>query len=207
MVGTLSFEDIEDIRCFTPGTMIATPKGEVEVEKLSVGSKVITHDHGVQTIRWIGRRELDSQDMEANEEFRAIRIKAGALGNGLPVQDLVVSPQHRVLLEGDLNELYFGERDVLVAAKHLIGMEGVERVGAEPMTYIHLMFDAHEIVLSNGSWSESFQPSDALLTAEEQDVRDELLTLFPELGTIEGLSNYTAARRSLKAFEAKALLA
>ena len=96
---------------------------------------------------------------------------------------------------------------MLVAAKHLVGMEGAERVGAEPTAYIHLMFDANGIVLSNGFWLESFQPSDALLTAEEQDIREELLTLFPELGAIEGLSIYTAARRSLKAFGAKALLA
>ena len=68
------------------------------------------------------------------------------------------------------------------------------------------MFDQHEVVLSNGAWSESFQPGDYTLDGIGKEQRDEILELFPELATQQGSEAYQAARRTLKKYEAALLL-
>ena len=207
VLGTMEFREIEDIiPCFTPGTMIATPQGERRVEDLREGDRVITRDNGIQEIRWIGQRSLDADEVAENPEMSPILIKAGALGRGLPERDLIVSPQHRVLIANDKTQLFFEENEVLVAAKHLVGLEGVSRMGTVATTYVHFMFDAHEVVLSNGAWTESFQPGDYTLGAMGDAARKEIFAIFPELQTEEGLADYTAARKALKRHEASLLI-
>jgi len=203
----LEYSEIEEvIPCFTPGTMIATPQGERRVEDLREGDRVITRDNGIQEIRWIGQRSLDAEEVAENPNLSPILIKAGALGRGLPERNLIVSPQHRVLIANDKTQLYFEENEVLVAAKHLVGLEGVSRVGTVATTYVHFMFDAHEVVLSNGAWTESFQPGDYTLGAMGDAARKEIFEVFPELQTEEGVADYATARRSLKPYEARLLL-
>ena len=205
--GTLVFEDIENIiPCFTPGTRIATPKGEIAVEKLEVGDRVITRDNGIQEIRWIGARDMSGAELERAAHLKPVLIRRGALGNDLPERDMMVSPNHRVLVANDKTALYFEEREVLVAAKHLIGLDGIDIVEVSHTTYIHIMFDQHEVILSDGTWTESFQPGDQSLAGIGSEQRDEILELFPELATQEGVDNYAAARRSLKKHEAKLVL-
>lgn len=195
------------VPCFTPGTLIATTKGECRIEDLQPGDRVITRDNGVQAIRWIGKRTLEAGELAAAPEMRPVLIGAGALGGALPCQEILVSPNHRMLVTSDKAELLFGQREVLVAAKHLTSQEGIDRVEAPSVTYIHLMFDQHEIVLSNGTWSESFQPGDQSLRGIDRQQREEILTLFPELAEETGLEAYGAARMSLKAHEVTSLLA
>ncbi|QXT38501.1 Hint domain-containing protein [Gymnodinialimonas ceratoperidinii] len=204
--GRLEFKEIENvIPCFTPGTMIATPRGEVPVEGLREGDKVITRDNGIQEIRWTGNRTLNRQELAEGNNLKPILIKAGSLGRNLPERDMLVSPQHRVLVTGETPQLYFEESEVLVAAKHLVGKQGVSVMETMRTTYIHFMFDRHEVVLSDGAWTESFQPGDQSLGAMGEATRDEIIALFPELATEGGLTDYAAARRSLKAHEAKLL--
>ena len=205
-VGRLDFTEIEEvIPCFTPGTKIATPRGEILVEDLEVGDAVITRDNGIQDVRWVGVRTMKPEEFVAQPHLRPIMIRRGALGNGLPERDMMVSPNHRVLLASDKAELLFEEREVLVAAKHLVGIEGVERSEVHKATYIHVMFDQHEVILSDGAWTESFQPGDMSLKGVDKAQRDELLALFPELETQAGIAAYSAARRILKKHEAHLL--
>ena len=139
--GTLNFSNIENvIPCFTPGTLIATPKGERQIEALEIGDRVITRDNGIQEIRWMGRRTLTGGELTRARHLQPILIKAGSLGNGLPERDMTVSPNHRMLVANDKTALYFEEREVLVAAKHLTGLEGVSVVEPNLVTYIHFMF-------------------------------------------------------------------
>jgi hypothetical protein len=207
VIGTMTFSNIERvIPCFTPGTRIATLHGERLVEELVVGDRVLTRDNGYQEIRWIGTRHLSARDLRETPAFCPVRIAQGALGHGMPMRDMRVSPQHRLLLNGPRAELLCGEAEALAAARHLDGLPGIAiETSAQDVTYIHLMFDQHEIVFSDGLWSESFQPGIATLRAMENDVRDELLALFPELTT--GLQAYPAARASLKRHEARLVLA
>lgn len=206
-VSTLTFQEIEKIRivpCFTPGTRIATPSGEVAVEQLQPGDLVQTRDHGPQALRWTGCRALSAEEVAAAPAFAPVRIAAGALGAGLPRQDLVVSPQHRMLLTGARAELLFGTREVLVPALHLVGQPGIRREGQGAVAYLHLLFDRHEVICANGAWTESYQPGALSLSGMEDAQRDEVLALFPEL-RLNFL--FPAARLTLKRHESAALLA
>ena len=206
VTGTMDFFEIEEIvPCFTPGTLIATPQGERLVEELKVGDRVITRDNGVQEIKWVGRKDLTGFDLARKPHFKPILIQQGALGNGLPEHDMLVSPNHRVLVANDKTALYFEEREVLVAAKHLTGLDGVDEVDANGVAYVHVMFESHEVILSNGAWTESFQPGDFSLKGIGNAQRQEILQLFPELEHAEGLRAYASARRSLKKHEAALL--
>ncbi|MBV1896589.1 MAG: Hint domain-containing protein, partial [Rhodobacteraceae bacterium] len=205
ITGTAAFENIESVVCFTLGTLIATPKGERKIEDLKIGDRVITRDNGIQTIRWMGRKTLTGAHVKAARHLRPVLIQQGALGNGLPERDMMVSPNHRVLIANDKTALYFEEREVLVAAKHLTGLDGVDVVDVSNVTYIHFMFDQHEVVLSDGAWTESFQPGDHSLAGIGNAQRNEMFELFPELESTEGLQAYHSARRSLKKHEAQLL--
>ena len=203
----VTYSEIEQIIiCFTPGTRIATQKGEVAVERLQPGDKVFTRDNGVQALRWVGKRELTPDEMRAHPEFQPVLIRKGALGKDLPERDMLVSPQHRMLVTSDLAAVMFDEREVLIAAKHLTGLDGVDQVQTGSVSYLHLMFDQHEVVLADGAWSESFQPGDHSLRGIGADQRDEVLTLFPELETLAGLDTYGSARLSLKRHEAEIIV-
>jgi hypothetical protein len=204
---TLSFSQIENIiPCFTPGTMIATPKGERRVEELKTGDRVITRDNGIQEIKWVGHKPIGFKELALSDHLKPVLIRAGALGNGLPERDMMVSPNHRVLVANDRTTLYFDEREVLAAAKHLVDNKGILSVEPLGVTYVHFMFDHHEVVLSDGAWTESFQPGDYSLKGIGNAQRQELFDLFPELETQDGLEDYTAARRILKKHEARMLI-
>ncbi len=207
VTGSMQFANIENIiPCFTPGCVIATPRGEQLVQDLKVGDRVITRDNGLQEIRWIGKRHLSPQELQQAPHLKPILIRAGSLGHDLPERDLLVSPQHRILVNNDKTALYFEEREVLAAAKHLTGMDGVAEVETTGATYIHFMFEQHEVVLSNGSWTESFQPGDQVLDGMGDAQRDEIFDLFPELRDDAGIQAYQAARKSLKRHEARLLV-
>lgn len=202
VLGTMEFSEIENVvPCFTSGTMITTPSGMVPVEELEVGDLVLTRDNGARAIRWIGQRTLNKAELAVNPRFHPVCFKAGSMGDGLPLRDLTVSPQHRMLIQSVDAELLFGEHEVLVAARNLAGRPGIETVKLDEVTYIHLMFDEHEIVLSEGVWTESFQPGHKTLGNMDQAQRDEIISLFPELARENPSSAYPAARITLKAKE------
>ncbi len=204
VIGTMTFTDIERvIPCFTPGTQITTPMGQCLVEELAVGDLVMTRDSGMQPIRWVGRRDLGLGDLMVLPSLRPILIAKGALGEGLPRRDMRVSPQHRMLIQGALPEMLFGESEVLVAAVHLVGMPGISQAAPRGISYIHVMCDRHEIICADGCWTESFQPGSGTLGAMDADQRDEVLSLFPELGL--DTEAYPSARPTLRGFEARLL--
>ncbi|WP_134725420.1 Hint domain-containing protein [Paracoccus luteus] len=183
-VGTLSIRgnDIQGAPCFAQGTVIETARGLVPVEDLRVGDLVATRDNGFQPVRWIGERHLGMPALLSQPQLRPIRIAAGALGADAPVSDLVVSPQHRILVRSKIAQRLFGAAEVLVAAKHLLGLKGIEI--AEDMAevrYFHILFDRHEVVFSNGAETESLYTGAEALKALGESVRAEIFALFPEL--------------------------
>ena len=204
---TMTFSEIENvIPCFTPGTTIATAKGERLVEELTIGDRIITRDNGIQEIAWVGHKEMTGKQLVQNPHLKPILIKAGALGNGLPERDMMVSPNHRVLVASDLTQLYFEENEVLAAAKHMVGANGIHAIDVMQTTYVHFMFERHEVILSNGAWTESFQPGDYSLKGIGNSQRNEIMEIFPELATKTGLKEYQSARKALKKHEAKLLI-
>ena len=194
------------IPCFASGTLIRTARGEVAVEDLRVGDLVVSRDRGLVPIRWIGSRRLGAQYLRHSPDFRPVNIAAGALGSGHPATDLVVSPEHRVILGGPVVQLCFGESEVLAAAKDLVGQPGITRERPEGVTYYHLLFDAHEIIESQGAWTESFQPSGDHIDCLDERARAEILALFPQLSCQPQRKQMPVARSVLAAHETRSLM-
>lgn len=191
--GTLAFNDT-NLVCFTSGTLIKTARGEVPVEKLQLGDQVLTLDVGYQEVLWIGSRTLSSTQLKAHTKFLPIRIAAGALGVNQPEHELLVSPQHRVLIHSIIAERMFGHSEVLVAAKQLLEVDGIEIADdVAAVTYWHFMFDAHQIVFANGAATESLYTGSEALKAVGREARQEILGIFPELGK-EDLYAFKPAR-------------
>jgi hypothetical protein len=188
--------------CFTPGTLIATPKGERQVETLRPGDRVITRDNGIQEIRWTGMRTLDRADLAQNPHFRPILLTKDCLGAGLPERDMVVSPLHRLLVDRTRGDGQTAPGEVLVPACHLVDNHRIRTLETLRTTYIHFLCDRHELVLSNGSWSESFQPVQAAMDGLSGAARHEIEALFPDLGAEAGQDAFASVRPSLGAEEA-----
>lgn len=194
-----AFVTVNTVPCFVAGTMILTPSGEVAVETLVPGDLVVTNDRGPQPLRWIGRRIVAAEGAMA-----PIRIRAGTFG---PHRDLRVSPQHRILLRDTMAELLFGDPEVLIAAKHLVdGVSVVVEPGGE-VEYVHLLFDRHEVLWSEGLETESFLPGPQTSGGFEDEILHEIRTLFPEIDPRTGEGYSPAARRALRRYEAELLIA
>lgn len=171
------------------------------VETLTIGDRILTRDNGIQAITWAGFRPISAESMTAEKSLRPILIRAGSLGHELPERDMLVSPHHRMLLVSEIARAAFGEKEVLVAAKDMTAIDGVDAVNVPGTTYLHFMFDSHQVVLSDGTWSECFQPNDYSLKGVQQEQRAELINLYPNLATQDGLKNYGTARKALKKIE------
>lgn len=186
-----SIKDMEII-CFAAGTMILTEAGERPAEDLRPGDLVWTRDHGFQPLRWCGARSIGPAELARRPNLRPVRIAAGSLGAGLPRADLTVSPQHRVLVRSTIARRMFGTDELLVAARQLLELPGIEiDDSAAPVTYVHLMFEQHEVILSNGAETESLYPGPQAIRGLGA-AAEEIFALFPELR--EGTDSFPAVR-------------
>ena len=168
--------------CFAAGSLIATPQGELQVEDLRVGTGVLTRDHGIKEIRWIGVQKLGAAALATNPNLRPIRVRAGALGKDTPTMDLLVSPQHRILLRSRIAQRMCGATEVLVAAKQLLQLEGVDIAhDMQEVEYYHFLLDHHEIVFANGAETESLYTGVQALKSVGPAAREEIFAIFPEL--------------------------
>ncbi|MFM2354587.1 MAG: hypothetical protein RLZZ528_323 [Pseudomonadota bacterium] len=198
-------EGASGVICFTPGTMILTPEGPREIEGLRPGDRVMTKDNGAQDILWTGRRRMTGARLFAMPEYRPIRIRAGAMGAGRPEGDLIVSPGHRMLVEGAAARALFNAAEVLVSARDLVNGRSVQvETSLREVTYIHLLTEAHQIIWANGLETESFHPANADMGMLEANERAALLAMMPELEA-DPFRYGPHARRNLSAPEAAIL--
>lgn len=195
----VGFIIIDTVPCFVAGTLIRTAQGEVPVERLSVGDLVRTRDDGLQPVRWIGTRVVPAEGKMA-----PVHIAPNSFGTH---GALAVSPLHRVLVQNMHAELLYGSSEVLVAARDLIGGYGVTQKSGGWVKYVHLLFDRHQVIWSNGLPSESFLPGPQTTGSFEQDMVRELQAIFPELDPKTGAGYGPAARPALKRYEARLLVA
>lgn len=193
----VGFVTLASVPCFVAGTLIGTPGGETAVDNLAPGDLVTTKDDGAQPLRWIGRRQVP-----ATGEFAPIRIEAGTFGHH---RTLLLSPLHRVLIRDSLAELLFGETEVLVAARDLVNDRSVRRMEGGMVEYVHILFDRHQVVFSEGLETESFLPGPQITDSFESEIVDEIRGLFPEIDPETGAGYSPAARRTLKRYEARLL--
>ncbi len=191
--------------CFTPNTWISTPDGLRFIQDLRQGDLVLTRDNGPQPVLWRGFRRMTGARLHAMPHLRPIRLRSGALGPSRPDPDLLVSPQHRMLLKGRAAQALFNVDEVLVAAEDLVNdlTITVDRMVRE-VTYVHVLLDHHNIIWANGLETESFHPANAAPDSVDPGQREGLLGLFPALA----LNPHTYgdyARRNLTASEAAIL--
>ncbi|MBY5932273.1 Hint domain-containing protein [Tateyamaria omphalii] len=159
--------------CFASGMMIETPDGPRAIEMLGDGDLVLTADAGPQPILWTG-----CTTVAAIADLAPIVVTAGTLGNDA---DLVVSPQHAILLTDWRAELLFGQDEVLVRAKDLLCMDGVYRKTGGRVTYHHILLNQHNVVQAHGIWSETLYPGSVAMGAVGDAARAEIERLFPDL--------------------------
>lgn len=191
--------------CFAAGTMIETANGPRPVETLRAGDLIVTRDRGLRPLGWIGQRHLSARLLDLSPNLRPIRLKKDALAPGIPASDLTVSPQHRILVSSQIVKRLTGVTDALVAAKHLCGMPGIAVAPApDGIDYFHLLFDRHELVFSNGCWTESLFTGPQAMISVGPAARREIRALFPDLFTDPDITRETA-RLSMKGRDAREL--
>ncbi|PIE10940.1 MAG: hypothetical protein CSA72_05455 [Rhodobacterales bacterium] len=147
---------VNSFLCFAAGTMVETPAGPKRIESLAAGDLVQTLDHGYQPVKWVG---ISPVTLCPNTvEQHPVRIRAGALGENTPEQDVILSPQHRVLVQSPIAQRMVAAEEVLIPAKDLTQLDGVDRVGISEVTYVHVLFAQHEVLHTHGMASESLYP-------------------------------------------------
>lgn len=129
---SFDFRSIERTTCFTVGTLIITERGKTAIEDLRIGDRVWTTDAGLQPIAWMGRATVP-----ARGDLAPILIRKGAMDN---VRDLLVSPQHRMMLDSWRVEMHCGTDEVLAPAKALTNNGTIHRVEGDDVTYLHIAF-------------------------------------------------------------------
>ena len=191
--------------CFTPGTRIITPCGARRIEDLRPGDSIQTKDNGPQQVLWTGHRRMTGARLYAMPHLRPIRFRSGALGIDRPDEDLLVSPQHRMLVKGAAAQSLFHAHEVLVAAEDLLndGTICVDRALRE-VTYVHVLMERHQIVWANGLETESFHPSNTALETVDPAQRAGLLEILPDLAG-DPFTYGDFARRNLTSSEAAIL--
>jgi len=142
----VSFLGDDQVICFYPGTLIRTPDGEVAVETLGIGDLVLTAEGEALPVRWMGRQTVSTRFADPLRVL-PIRIAAGALAEGLPARDLLVSPDHAILVG-----------TTLVQAGALVNGSTIRREAAVPtrFTYHHVELASHALVLAEGVPAETF---------------------------------------------------
>ncbi len=173
-VSTSTQYDLDDLGppCFMAGTLIATVYGPRKVEDIAIGDLVLTRDNGVQPVRWTGKSQVSGWG-----KFAPIRIMKGTLGNQ---RDLLVSPQHRLVIEDWRAQLFLGQDEVFCPAARLVNGDTIHRAPRAQVTYVHIMFDRHEVIYAEGALTESFLIGD-MRCGEGSRTRHEICALFPEL--------------------------
>jgi len=191
--------------CFCAGTLIATPTGQCRVEDLVAGDMVLTHNGAHRPVLWVGCTTVPHHIAIEHPELQPIRILAGAIAPGVPSSDLDVSAQHRVVLESAGAALMFHAETVLVPAKHLVGSMAQRVIPDTDVAYYHVLLRDHDILISNGLPSESFQPAQRTMDGLDVAAKDALLGVLAN-HDLTGIYDRPGGMPSLKRHEAAVLV-
>ncbi len=183
---------LQGFACYVTGTTITTNEGAIAIEKLNVGDLVLTRDHGFQAIKWIGVSEIID-----TRTLCPVRIKKGSLAEGVPAKDLLVSPQHRMVVNSRIIRRMTGQTEAFVSANKMLALKGVSLATDIMFTrYYHVMCERHEVVFANGAPSETLLLGPDLDQSLGKDAFEELCFLFPN--STQRLMASRPARQILK---------
>jgi len=143
--GTYAITDASYTACYAAGTLILTSTGQMAIEALRAGDRVVTASGQTRPIKWIGHRRTHCRRHPHPDQVWPVRIQAGAFAPGLPQRDLFLSPDHAVFAEG-----------VLIPIKHLINGATIVQTPRNRVSYYHLELDAHDVILAEGLPCESY---------------------------------------------------
>ncbi|WGI20532.1 Hint domain-containing protein [Amylibacter sp. IMCC11727] len=155
------------------GTYIMTSRGEMPVERLTVGDRVITRDHGMQEIRWIG-----SEKKHVTAQNAPILFKKGAIKNN---RDLIVSADHRVVFKGAEAMMLYGVKEVLIPARKMVNDETIIRATSGEVEFFQIVLDQHEVIYCEAAATESFMPDENGIAALSSDNQSDMLNALPVL--------------------------
>ncbi|WP_377186299.1 Hint domain-containing protein [Ruegeria meonggei] len=177
-----AFENGSGVPCFTRDTSILSKSGARPIQSLQAGDLIATMSHGMQPVRWIGRRRFDRTALGGNARLLPVRILAGALGSGMPQRDLLVSRQHRMLVQSRIAERMFGTTQVLIPAIKLTVLPGIYvDDSVSEVDYFHLLFDRHQVIFAEKAPTESLFTGIEALKSVGPEARREIFEIFPEL--------------------------
>jgi predicted Zn-dependent protease len=131
--------------CFASGTKLLAASGPRPVEELCVGEAMVTASGRLARVGWIGHRRLATATHPRPFDVMPVRVRAGALGENLPLRDLVLSPDHAVFVDGRL-----------VPIRHLVNGVSIIQENRPEVTYWHVELDRHDLVLAEGMACESY---------------------------------------------------
>ncbi|MCO4825112.1 MAG: Hint domain-containing protein [Amylibacter sp.] len=166
------------------GTHIMTARGELPVEKLNVGDRVITRDHGMQVVCWVG-----SEKAAVTAENAPILFRKGAIKNA---RDLIVSADHRVVVKGAEAMMLYGVKEVLIPAHKLVNGDTIIRAIGGEVEFFQIVTDQHEVIYCEAAAGESFMPDENGIDALSADNQAKMLEAFPALAVASNCYGPTA---------------
>lgn len=179
---TQNTPDPGNVTCLTTGTAVQTKTGLINVEDLVEGMQILNFEGEYQTLRKVFSRKISAAELKQNEKLLPIRICAGAMGNGMPTKDMLVSRQHRMLVASPIVKRMFDEPIALIAAIKLTTLPGIfVDTSIRQVEYFHLLFDDHEVIFADGAPTESLYLGSEALKALPAQSKEELSAIFPDL--------------------------
>ncbi len=164
--------------CYAAGTRVATPSGEIAIETLEIGDLVATSSGIAKPVKWVGRRTYTAAQVAANPHLRPVVIRKNALANAMPHRDLAVSAMHALFLD-----------DVFIPAASLENGITILRSDAlEPVEYIHIELDDHDVIFAEGAPAETFVDDNSRLMFDNAD------EYFDIYGADEAARGFSAPR-------------
>ncbi len=138
--------ETDEPTCYCPGTLIETEHGEIAVENLVIGDRIMTLSGDYRPIKWIGRRSYGGRFIMGRKSILPICIKTGAIADNVPLRDLWISPHHAMYIDG-----------MLIEAKDLVnGVSVVQAERMEKVEYFHIELDTHDVIIAEGALSETY---------------------------------------------------
>lgn len=169
------------IPCLASGVLVQTNKGDVLVEDLGPGDLVAAYGGQMVPVLRTFERHVSGSMLRIFPKLRPVRITAGALGEGLPKRDLLVSRQHRMLVCSKIAKRMCAS-DVLIPAIKLTKLPGIfVDEAVTDVAYYHILFQRHEVIYAEGAPTESLYTGAEAMKSLQPEARAEILTLFPEL--------------------------
>lgn len=191
------------------GSVVETARGLVLARDLRLGDRLLTRDHGLQPVRWIGASTVMYEGEDAAQTqspaLGPVRLRAGALGSDPEAGNLILAPGQRMLARNALNELLFAADEVMVKVGDLVHLDGVDIAPRSVGRWTHVLLENHELIRVNGLWMESFAPDMWSIRVAYPEKWQEITEALPRLRYDNTSANYIETRLTLNEREARLL--